>query len=197
MIKIYSERNSCSNYLMKLLEQNLDAEVVKTHQLPVYDIMFDNIIIVKNPYAWTLSLWKKPHGTKRFRDKYVYLKFDEFIRSEWRGYANAIERYNDCLNHYRKMLNEHPDVILIKSEDLQRNPKEIISKIAYNYDYTIRKFKDIKKEVNSGGNLVGTYDRRDYYLNEEWKKKLTRNDINFINRYLNDQNFEFFGYEKL
>jgi len=198
MIKIYGERNSCNNYLVKLIETNFRVEVSKSHQFPTYTNGDIHIVLVKNPYSWLLSLWKKPHGTNQFRSKYVYLQFDEFLRTEWRGYPNSLERYNDIYKSYIDFLNKYGNAFLIRSEDLQRNPKEVLQKLASNYDLKLRPFKNIDKEVNSGGKQIGEgFNRLDYYLKEQWREKLTQEDVNFINKNIDKEVFNYFNYEQI
>jgi len=197
MIKIYGERNSCNNYLVKLIETNFRVEVSKSHQFPTYTNGDIHIVLVKNPYSWLLSLWKKPHGSFQFRQKYIYLSFDEFLRTEWRKYSNAVERYNDIYKSYIDFLEQRGNAFLIRSEDLQRNPEAILKELSKHYDLKLRPFKNIDKEVNSGGNLIGKFNRLKYYLEEEWKSKLTKEDISFINKNVSKKIFEKFNYEQL
>jgi len=196
-MKIFGERNSCNNYLVKLIEKNLRTEVVKSHQFPEYTNGDIHIILVKNPYSWLLSLWKKPHGSFQFRQKYINLHFDEFLRTEWRGYPNAVERFNDIYNAYIDFLEDRGNAFLVRSEDLQRDPEKVLNDICTHYDIKSRPFKNINKEVNSGGNLVGKFDRLNYYLSEEWREKLSPQDIAFINKNIDTKIFDFFNYEKL
>jgi hypothetical protein len=198
MIKIYGERNSCNNYLVKLIEKNFRVEVTKSHQFPTYTNGDIHIILVKNPYAWLLSLWKKPHGSFQFRQKYLKLRFDEFLRTEWRGYPNSVERYSDIYSAYIDFLEQYGNAYLIKSEDLQKNPREVLEALSNHYDLKMRPFKNIEKEVNSGGNLIGDgFNRVDYYVKELWREKLSKNDIQFINKNIDSKIFNYFNYEQL
>ena len=80
-IKIYGERNSGNNYLIKLLDSNIinlnpsawkmhtEARFGWTHGLPIPTdeaniLKINFIILVKNPYSWLLSLYRNPHKNK-------------------------------------------------------------------------------------------------------------------------------------
>ncbi len=197
MIQIFGERNSCNNYLVKLIDKNLRVGAKKSHQFPKFLTGNDHILLTKNPYSWLLSLHKKPHGSHNFRSKYIYLSFEEFIRSQWGSYENAIYRYNDIMLSYMNFLPAYPNVYLLNSEDLQKQPGAVITDISNHFGIKQRPFKNIDREVNSGGNLVAQFSKLDYYKNEEWKKELTKNDIKYINSILDESIFEFFDYNKL
>lgn len=197
MIQIYGERNSCNNYLVKLIEHNIGVNVVKSHQFPEYVGSKEHIILVKNPYAWLLSLHKKPHGSHNFRSKYVNLTFSNFLRARWGSYDNSVIRYDDIMKHYINFLKIYSNALLIHSEDLQENPEQVINTIATTFKIKQRQFKNIEKEVNSGGNLVDQFKKLDYYKNQEWKKELRKEDIRFINSIVSDEVFDYFSYKKL
>ena len=62
----------------------------------------------------------------------------------------------------------------------------------------MRPFKNIEKEVNSGGNTIGSgFQKLSYYLNEEWSLDLNENDINYINKIIDSKIFNYFNYGKL
>jgi hypothetical protein len=199
-IQIFGERNSCNNYLVKLLELNLKCEATKTHQKPwgVMPVDQVTIVLVKNPYSWLLSLHKKPHGPHSFREKFINLHFNEFLKAKWRGYNNAVERYNDIMLGYLELIQQDPTVLLVHSEDLQQDPEGIVAKIADNYDIRRKgQFKNITREVNSGGNLVNEFKKLDYYGQQLWKKELTPDDIKEINEQINTEVFSYFSYKRL
>ena len=208
-IKIFGERNSCNNYLVKLLDLNLEVNSVwrnhtsarfgNTHGFPIYTNGVNHIVLVKNPYAWLLSLHKKPHGTKKFRNKYINLTFDEFLCAEWRGYDNAVKRYNDMLTRYISFLTKHPNTLLVHSEKLQENPEEVIRLISdkFNIRFKKNKFIPVIKEVDSGGNLNHVFNKVDYYVKELWRERLTENHINTINKDLYKEVVEYFNYKLL
>ena len=197
MIQIFGERNSCNNYLVKLIDKNLRIEAKKSHQFPQYISGKNTIILTKNPYAWLLSLHKKPHGSHNFRSKYIYLSFEEFIRSQWGSYENAVYRYNDIMTSYINFLESTPQTYLLKSEDLQQTPGEVLSDIAETFGIKQRGFRNIEREVNSGGNLVEKFTKLDYYKNEEWKQELRKEDIKWINSIIDKRVFEYFDYKRL
>lgn len=208
-IKIFGERNSCNNYLIKLLDTNLQVNSVwknhtttrlgNTHGFPVFTEGINHIILVKNPYAWLLSLHKKPHGTKKFRQRYIHLSFDEFLSAHWRGYDNPVKRYNDILMHYISFLSKYPKAVLVHSEILQKDPEAMIRMISEKFKIPFRShgFQNISKEVDSGGNLNKPFTNVEYYTKELWKEKLSRHQLDQINQDLSPEIVEYFGYQIL
>jgi len=91
-IQIYGERNSGTNFLHKLLEDNLKdkpeigykygwkhgfTNLKLINANPTDQVIF--ICIFKNPYSWISSMHNKPHHAPQL----YFMDFSDFIREEW------------------------------------------------------------------------------------------------------------------
>lgn len=93
-IQIYGERNSGTNYLHNMLEQNFKGVKIgykygwkhgfaKTDQIQLADTGNELFIAIwKSPYAWFVSMNGKPHHAPQLYG----LPFSKFIKSEWACY---------------------------------------------------------------------------------------------------------------
>ncbi len=210
-IKVFGERNSGNNYIMHLLDKNLDLKYTTrerfinkhmgwTHgktqtydQAEVENILF--VLIFKNPYSWLLSFKDKPH-THELNTKFKKLNFFGFLQTPCEGYENPIEmlmeKYYDYLNFTKY------NAVRIQYEDTLKDPKSIIADIVNTFSVltTPSYFTPITQQTHPSSRLLDKpFDKKDYYLNEEWKSKLGTRDIEFINKHLDADVMDKLGYE--
>ena len=159
------------------------------------------ITITKNPYSWLLSLYKRPYHVmeKAIRD------FEDFLTSPWKplwrenapeGFANPIDMWNRKNASYLQ-LNARFPTINLKYEELLADPAAIFAQIAEHFS--------IQKKVQEFQNIEGSSkgDKKDfafyqsYYLEERWKKELSRKAISIINTHLDRSIMGHFHYEEL
>lgn len=161
------------------------------------------ITISKNPYSWLLSLYKRPyHFYKRWEDK---PDFETFLRSSVpviprenapNVFSNPVDVWNQKNASYIQLKNGFPTLNL-KYEELVLNPEEIINQIsqAFGFNAKLSDFKNREKSTKEKDKDFSFY--REYYLEEKWKEKLSREAISLINERLDDEVISYFNYEKL
>ena len=174
--------------------QKLSAEFLNQ------DINF--ITITKNPYSWLLSLYKKPYHQEY---KVFPQTFEEFLVTPWKTMhrdkigknilASPIELWNIKNKSYIEF--HAKSIIRLKSEDIFDNPQKIIDKISEEFQIN-RKKAYFKNYIQSTKGSVLTYeDYREYYLQEQWKKKLSLSAINIINEKIDLDVMEYYNYNVL
>lgn len=190
--KIFGERNSGNNYLIKLCEKNLGIEIETNsydwmHGIPTQKEGYKYIITVRNPESWALSMWEDPHSKEKPHDQ-----FKKFIRKKWEGFQNPVYMWRKKYLYYL-MLN---DAIVVRFEDLLKDPEKEIKEIAEFLGVEMKSFEDIENEVRSGGTILEKkYDRREYYLTEQWRHRLAFSDSLFIKKTVGNTLLNMFDYE--
>lgn len=124
-IQIFGERNSGTNYLKEFLSKNLINKIdigykygwkhgfvnfKRLEKESLENVLF--LVITKNPYAWLLSMNKKPHHAPQ-----LYFKpFSQFIREEWVCYKGKQYQIR------AKNLKSHPITALDQEMMQERDP---------------------------------------------------------------------------
>jgi len=159
------------------------------------------IFIIKNPYAYLLSLYRRPW-------EYIGVMpdtFEEFLKNPWpthgrdrlnrRILAGPVQLWNEKNEAYRK-IHTDPRItsVMIRYEDLLVDPEKNLRSLAeahhIRYSSPIR---PILKSLNQ--DTEDEYeDYREYYLSERWRQKLDRASINTINRQLDPDLMDCFDY---
>lgn len=193
--KIYGERNSGNNYLIKLCEKNLGIHI----ETNSYDWMhgyanrrdeYKYLVTVRNPYSWALSMWEDPHSEEK-PNKY----FNKFLRQQFEMHTDIIKMWNLKYLSYLK-LGLESESVGVRFEDLLKNPEKEIREIAKLFGLKMKHFENIENEVRSGGTILeNKYDRRDYYLKEEWRKRISSKDMNYMKSKFNHDLLNIFKYE--
>ena len=159
------------------------------------------VCIIKNPYAFLLSLYKRPYHYKGE----IPETFTEFISSTWelrrrdnlsvRELDSPIQLWNKKVDSYLQLKNEYKDkVFLIKYESLLENPNETLEKISKALG--LSKFPEFKNIISSTkGDDMSYLEYKNYYLNKEWMADLSSIDLELINKGLDKQLLSLFSYD--
>jgi hypothetical protein len=207
-IKIYGERNSGTIYLEWLIHKNLVAEVVEgfefgwKHRIApaqdeLSDLMKNEILflcLVKNPYSWLLSMHKRPYQHEILKD----INFSEFIRYSYGDYKNPVVLWNMKNRSYMELGKNVRQHMIVKYEDILRDPKTKLDQIAEKF--SIEKpglFINIQKLLTNKHGIRNEKFHTEYYLKETWRKKLHRDQINYINNFLDQDLMQKFDYPLL
>ncbi|HID34407.1 MAG TPA: hypothetical protein EYP25_07535 [Anaerolineae bacterium] len=147
------------------------------------------LFLVKNPYAWLLSLHRHP-----YHHPHPAGDFDAFIRAAWptlgrenharRPFLNPVVMWNLKNASYLRLAREAGGQI-VRYEDLVADPDAVIHAIARAGG--IKRKSDIF--VNVEDSVKGEENRdfafyRAYYLEERWRAELSSSAIQFINQHL-------------
>jgi hypothetical protein len=199
-IKVFGERGAGNNYIMHLLDVNFTLRYTTrtplinkamgwTHGTPPpylgsqEKILF--VCIVKNPYSWLLSFKNKPHT--EIRRKYFRMNFSRYIEYPVEKEANPMGLWNLKNKSYIDLENKIKNYFLVKYEDVLGKPRAVMGEIFRKFNLTKsgQFFSPIIRETHASGKLKHEFfDRKEYYLKEKWKEKITKKDIDFINLHL-------------
>lgn len=174
-------------------------EELKKHRKANNNIVF--LTITKNPYSWLLSLYQKPYHHHYFTGAQT---FEEFLQHPWktnsrdnagRWVKNPIELWNIKNNSYFQL--NSLKALNITTEELLRNPGEIIEQISYRFLIPKISDKFINYESSTKDRKKDFNYYRNYYLNEKWKDEITSRAIAIINETLDKSLMSYFGYKLL
>lgn len=205
-VKVFGERNSGNNYLIHLIRNNTLFDPQPLHHNQTYgwthgkpkitpknleDIYF--IILVKNPYAWLLSLHTRPYGENP--EMYKRMKFEEFIRISFEGHKNPMELWNKKYQDWKTLFMKASLSHICQYEELLRDSEKMIKNIFWTISKVNESFKEINQYTRADGELQDNlFDKRDYYLNEEYLPKLGEENIRYINKHIDKNLVEYYGY---
>lgn len=161
------------------------------------------VTLTKNPYAWALSMYRRPYGNLCINKP---ANLGQFLAEPWitanRDNCPAllnspIELWNLKTDGYRKLAKNH-NVLSVRYEDVIDNTEIFLSIIEKYLDKKPKKFTILNKSAKQQD--VGKKDLnyyRDYYLNERWRNELTPENIKTINKYLDPSIVKEAGYKMI
>lgn len=170
---------------------------LKKYELTKSDISF--LTITKNPYSWLLSLYRKPyHQYSHSSD------FESFLKTPWKTVSrdntdkvlsSPIELWNIKNRSYLQLDSETS--LNITSEAIFEDPAEIITLISKKLRIS-RKTEDfLNYDKSTKNESKDSNYYRSYYLNEEWRKKLSQEAIEVINESLDKELMSHFNYQTI
>ncbi|WP_312928194.1 hypothetical protein [Stutzerimonas nitrititolerans] len=155
------------------------------------------VTLTKNPYAWLLSLYKRPYH------QYYAKKptFNEFLVRPWktvcregmpRWVESPVHLWNAKNASYIREADEGA-VLHLRAEDTLIDPERVIERIAEKSGVErLGEFRNVLQSTKGGGKDFNYY--RDYYLGERWRSALAERDVCVINERLDRAIVEQFGY---
>ncbi len=159
------------------------------------------LFLVKNPYAWLLSLHRHPYHHPNPANN-----FSDFIRTAWptlgrenvgrEPFPNPVVMWNQKNASYLALARDVEGQI-IRYEDLVADPEAMLHTIAsVGLAWRGETFTPVWASAkHESGRDFGYY--QDYYLNERWRELLTPTDIDIINRSLDPNLCRALGYDIL
>ena len=172
--------------------------------LQAYEICSENIsflTITKNPYSWLLSLFRRPYD-QWWRQE---VDFDTFLTSPWltvgrengpRTFSSPVELWNRKNASYLPLGKRFPTVNL-RYEDLLANPRRAIQRVWAMASCQWKQSSFVAVDQLRPDSSAGLAFYRAYYLEEQWKEKLSPYSIGLISERLSDEMLKHFQYEKL
>ncbi len=158
------------------------------------------ITLIKNPYSWLLSLHRNPYGPAE-----INASFEQFLTEPFKTlkrenhpepFENPIILWNEKNKSYLRLKNNFP-AIYIKYEDLLSDSASAIDSISRQFNLK-KMFDDFKNKTESTKEATKDFSYyQNYYQKEIWKEKLNEKSIEIINKYLDEDLLNFFGYEKI
>ncbi len=161
------------------------------------------IFMVKNPYSFILSLYKRPY-------QYIGEKKDsleEFLKTDWRTtgrenwsrdrFENPVELWNLKTQSYLRFTNRNKGhSMLLRYEDLISEPREALLKVSKRIRQDLLEFKNIQRSTKEDKGKDFDYYRQ-YYLAEKWREDLSAAQIEIINSALDPNLVKELGYRIL
>ncbi|MFK7830972.1 MAG: hypothetical protein AB8B57_14430 [Congregibacter sp.] len=156
------------------------------------------ITLSKNPYAWLLSLYRKPYHLK----VKSHQTFEEFLSQAYTpmrreglktNFVSIPELWNIKNRGYSEMAFSRS--INITSEDILRDQKSVVSRICALSKIPLKSAQITEHLVSTNDASKDTASYRDYYLNEHWKKQISSDAAQLINKQLDLHLLEKLGYE--
>jgi hypothetical protein len=163
------------------------------------------LMITKNPYAWVVSMLRNPYhlGAKGVGN------IDELVQGQWRctrrenmhrTSASLIEVWCTKTRSYLNLVREGQSCLL-RYEDLLADPEASMRRVASALAVPMlnEAFVNVDLSAKREGRVQGrTFESyRRYYLNEDWRTRLTPTAIATINRQLDADLVRQVGYEVL
>lgn len=207
-IKIFGEYNSGNNYLIHLIRNNTQYDPQPLHHQKVFGwthgipeiteeisnrVLF--IVLTKNPYSWLLSLHAKPYGSNP--EMYKKMSFSEFLRISFQGCRNPIELWNKKhKDWYNLFVKGAPMVELCQYEELLIDAEKKLRHMLVSYKVDVYSpFKHIDKHTRADGDFHDRlFTKKEYYLQKSWIKDIGRDNIEFIDKIIDHQLAEYYGY---
>jgi hypothetical protein len=161
------------------------------------------VFLIKNPYSWVVSMIRNPYhlGVTKPVD------IDQFVRRRWRctrrenmgtRSATLMQVWTTKIRSYFSLVDQATGSI-VRYEDLLVDPAASMAALAS--ALTLPRRSDIFVNVDMSAKRAGreqgrTFDSyRRYYVNQEWRRKLTDTAIEAINADLEPGLMSRLGYE--
>lgn len=155
------------------------------------------ITITKNPYSWLLSLYRNPYH-QHYDDKPA---FEDFLRCPWKTVArdnikkklrNPIELWNVKNRSYLQLNGKN--ALNLTAETLFQKPEQVIYQISHQFSIPLKTDGFINFEQSTKDQYKSGTFYREYYLNEIWKKELSKEAVSIINESLDPKLMNHFEY---
>lgn len=162
------------------------------------DVCF--ITLTKNPYSWLLSLFRRPYH------QYYKTKpdFETFLEMEWNTVrrenishkiANPVELWNIKNRAYLPL--RELNALNLTTESIFNDAASVIRQISTTFSINYRTSNFVNFDESTKYESKDSEYYRDFYTNERWRSELSGSAIAIINRHLDKDVMEHFGYEYL
>jgi len=144
------------------------------------------VTVVKNPYAWLLSLLRRPYSAGR-----AYASVEELVTQPWRTvgrecappqFADAVAmwnaKYGRCLALPRAL------TVNLRYEDLLADPAAQLERLALQLELPRLGSGFVNVEASTKRSVQGFDDYRRFYLEQRWREKLTDREVALISERL-------------
>ena len=177
-----------------------DKEELKRSSVPAKQLLF--ITLTKNPYAWLVSLHRRPYHNRSSFSSWL-----GFLATPWQTvgrehhpepFLNPIVMWNEKNASYLRLA-EVGSCVNLRYEDLLADPGGVCGQFAQEYGLTSQggDFINIEQGAKGVDKERDFHYYQDYYQNQRWRRKLTPESIELINQHLNPHLLAAFSYEML
>ena len=161
------------------------------------------IALTKNPYAWLLSLHKRPYQGQE-HSRFGRLGLSEFLRRPWQTvgrefgpvrYETPIEMWNDKVESYFA-LGQYAPTIIRQYEHVIADIPNFFNDLSDSFSLTAPKSFTIptgstKKDGRTTEQIIA------YYQTKQWRSSFSDEDMAFINARLDQRLMQKIAYEIL
>jgi hypothetical protein len=165
------------------------------------------VTITKNPYAWVLSAHRSPHCPQ-------HPDLGTFLESPWPAlgrdnhteaqYDHPIDLWNRKNQSYLQLAETEFPAVTLRYEDVLADPHRVVNQLVDRYDLPPRgeAFSNVtrstsRKETGSGDGNRTFADYQRYYLQREWTADLSPEHVRLVNRDLDRELMQTYGYDLL
>ncbi len=178
--------------------------VKSAKELNKYKILNNNdisfITITKNPYSWLMSLYRNPYH-QYYKHK---LDFETFLVTPWKTTSrdncgkdlkSPIELWNMKNSSYLQL--SALNGLNITTESIFENPEAVVNKISSHFNISKKSNEFVNYEKSTKNSTKDSNYYRNYYVNELWRDELSNEAIAIINKSIDKELMNHFGYEVL
>jgi hypothetical protein len=222
-VKIHGLQRSGTNYLAHLIANNFEdtkllVNVAGWKHGPYVAPWILNkeihvVVIIKNPYSWLVSMYDYwgPNRKLRIGPDLAGISFEDFVtqraifeRQKDIPYliraSNPVQHWNNMNYHWSSIRMTQKQLCFVTYEALLEDPKVTIHQIS-----SVLNLKEKSEFVGcsqtfkpSGEQLTieeDEFDKKDYYLKEEYLNRYTPELLEFVNSQLDIELMVSFGYK--
>lgn len=157
------------------------------------------LMLVKHPYAWALSLFRRPyHSGRRPEDGWT---FERFLEAPYRVVEREelgrealcpAEIWNRKAASYVELERQAPFSLTCKYENFLSSEDGELARVEERFG--IRRQRHERVEASTKGDDKSHADYAAYYLGERWREKLSSEAISIMNAGFDRSLVEHFGY---
>jgi len=167
------------------------------HGIPHYTLLKNRasevavICLVKNPYSFLHSLFKRPYHYQGQKPN----TFEAFLKQPWQCIPrdnsmnlrldNPVKLWNLKTAAYLNTISHlGNNSMIVKYEDLLKDPSGIVKSIQKKFSLESKRevFENISQASKQGDQDYAFY--KDYYLNNKWLEKYNPESLQFVNQQL-------------
>lgn len=209
VVKVYGLLRTGTNYMTRLLELNFDVFCLASteegwkHGACEYNEQFYYVFLVKNPYSWIVSFreWEQIHGRTDASSLTEFISSavtQQQLNDAWK-LENPVTAWSESLRSWSQYQGRS-NVIFVRYEDLLDSFDNQLKQIgnAFGFKPLGERFRNLETRAD---NWSTPKPRRklspDFYRNKEYLKLFTKNDLEIMSKFLNQEMVESFGYNVL
>lgn len=194
---IVSAHRSGSEWLKLLIEQSLDVYLPRwswrtKHFWPMYllDPKTELFVLHKHPLAWLLSIetfFNRWCRKVRYRWHRITGSRAWSISERW---STDLLYYLHAYRSWTDLLDDEPGVPgrTYRYRDVLEHPRGFVEHVAEVLGEPVDEVHQVDRDARTGSQAGGTFDRRDYYLDEEWRLEYAVHEVEDLIRWIDEAN---------
>jgi len=206
VVKVYGLLRTGTNYITRLIDLNFDVFCLESteegwkHGPCNYHERFYYVFMVKDPYSWLSSFyeWELIHNRTKAGSLSEFITGPVTHPELQRAWSidYPISAWSESLRSWSIYKNEN-NVIFLKYEDLLESFTDQLANLSQRFGFKPKNevFLNLTKRADDWATPKPRKKlSQDYYTNKEYLKQFTSDDIEFIQKCLDMNMVEEFGY---